>query len=199
MTQFPGTDIPTLDSSKDTVAVRKSILDLLNKINQTYDEILSVASSVTSLQNSLNSETFTEYLFNKQSTINTNDTTSFGSGSGGTPLLANTATTYYDIKPSSIGASDSFVLQFKDKNTGAWIDAILAGDLATAGQYGQYTAGLQDSSQSAGCGLTVSSISGQIRVFFNAVAYTISGLGSRLWSQVIASYYTAWRVKHTAT
>jgi len=37
--KFSGTDLPDLESSKDTTAVRKAILDLLDKINQVSDSL----------------------------------------------------------------------------------------------------------------------------------------------------------------
>ena len=46
--KFSGTDLPDLESSKDTTAVRKAILDLLDKINQigsTVDQLLTFPAS----------------------------------------------------------------------------------------------------------------------------------------------------------
>lgn len=48
MALFPSTDLPKLKDNEDDLSVRKAVLDLLDKINSSYD---SLTARITSLQN----------------------------------------------------------------------------------------------------------------------------------------------------
>jgi len=62
-----------------------------------------------------------EYGFNTQSTINTNDTTSFGYGPQGTVFLANTTATNYDIRwQTPIQATDTIFVQLSLDSGATW-------------------------------------------------------------------------------
>jgi len=105
--------------------VASSTISLAYSANLSFRFNCSVAISGWTSNINLISD-FTEYAFNTQATINTNDTTSFGYGPQGTPILANTASTSYTSytvkfsKPFS--SSDWPVLQFRHKATGIWMD-----------------------------------------------------------------------------
>jgi hypothetical protein len=62
---------------------------------------------------------FTEYVYNTQSAVNTNDTTSFGYGPEGTPILANTTITEYWVKfQRPVQPSDSITVEIYEN--GVW-------------------------------------------------------------------------------
>ncbi len=65
-----------------------------------------------------------EYLFNTQSSVDTSDSINFGSGEEGTPILANTVSTYYDVTSNNIITSrKNITIELRKKNTQIWIDA----------------------------------------------------------------------------
>jgi hypothetical protein len=142
-----------------------------------------------------------EYLYNSQASANTNDTTSFASGADGTAILSHTQATTLDVKPSYFNpTTDTIEFQFRDKTSGYWVSANLAGDNGVQATmyccYGGSSNNFNSASRE-GCGFGPSSVAGQIKVFWNAEAYTISAVGSRSWATVHSTYFDNWRIKIT--
>ncbi|HNX01909.1 MAG TPA: hypothetical protein PKK33_11120, partial [Candidatus Cloacimonadota bacterium] len=86
---------------------------------------------------------YSECAYNSQGTINTSDSSSFGYGGGGTPILANTTPTYYDVYFPNAQPSDDFKLEFRSKIDGAWhdyrsfgVESLYLGDFSASHVYG---------------------------------------------------------------
>ena len=168
-------------------------------------DVISFLASVPIAQWSTNinlASDFTEYAFNTQASIDTSDTTSFGYGSGGTAILANTAATYYDVQfKKPIQNTDDIKLQVKSIVDNNWIDSQLAevpSLFATLSRIGYYNSNVYAK------GMALAKIaSNKVRVFFfkncmGGSSYTDSASSSpKTWAQIIAASdgFTHWRVK----
>ena len=148
---------------------------------------------------------FQEFAFNTQAAINTNDTTSFGYGSGGTPILANTADlTYYDVSfTRPIQPTDLMKLELRSKVDGSWIDSSLAYVPSLFAMVSfQFMA--FDSSVATFKGVNISRVAeNKVRVqFFSECAgkaSVVSGgiVSNKSWAQIVAAAdgYDRWRVR----
>lgn len=171
----------------------------LGSANINYHFILNVPISGWTSSINLVTEA-QEFAFNTQATVNTNDTTSFGYGPDGTPILANTQQTIYDIEfKSNDNPLDLPVIEFRSIATGAWIPAHQAVTLVG----GLYYAGLSFSSANfssvpRGVGILPIISNKKYRVVFGNVVATISGTADKTWAQLIADAthgYDRWRVR----
>jgi parallel beta-helix repeat protein len=143
-------------------------------------------------------ETYSNYAYNTQATINTNDTTSFATGEEGTAILANTAITYYYCRfADAIKPSDKLIIEVRSKlNSNAWIEAKDATGAAFEGL------GIMVSVNAAGnvygFGLnvidtnTVKIITGKY-----AAIDAVGALASRTWANLIGytDGFDRWRVR----
>lgn len=137
-----------------------------------------------------------EYACNTQSTINTNDSSTFGYSISGTPILANTALTYYDIQfKNDIQPGDDIKLQFQSNLSKAWInynDILfpINGNLAYPCGIAFYGVGAY------GVGY-IQLTSKKMRVYFYSNVNTWSGIGTTSWATFIndATYgFSRWRI-----
>lgn len=154
---------------------------------------------------------FTEYAFNTQATINTNDTTSFGYGSGGAAILANTVAVYHDIQfTRPIQPTDKIEVEVRSKADGVWVPFVGAvveslGTILTPGLI-TVTSGGTEYAYIAGMGVSRLS-SAKLRVRFGAIAGVsradrgwsagASGTADTTWAQVAsaADGFDRWRVR----
>lgn len=143
---------------------------------------------------------FQEFAFNTQATINTNDTTSFGYGSGGTPILANTAATFYDVRFNKpILPTDMIIVELRSKQTGQWISLQNAGWPANAGSatFSLLASGFVPTGFAAtGIAIVDVGTSNSVRVIFNALSSYL-GTTNYSWANLTASPfgYDRWRVR----
>lgn len=149
---------------------------------------------------------FTEYAFNTQASPNTNDTTSFGYGSGGTPILANTSVTYHDVRfVRPIQPTDTILLEVRRKSDGVWVPVDRAG-LTSLYINALGPGGYVNTSgnwYSSGVLLSGSAVTNGLRILWMATAsfagsaWTGSSVTGRSWSAVIAAAdgYDRWRVR----
>lgn len=144
------------------------------------------------------------YLSNSETAINTNGVVGKTKlGIDGSPLLANTATTYFDMTlPRALLSNETPIIQLRSKINGAWVNAADAGVsslyLPHINQSFFYTGNIYQR------GITLLNItSGVIRVLFTAgpsssPADWNSGTEViRTWASIIAAAdgYDAWRVR----
>ena len=146
-----------------------------------------------------------EFAFNTQAAINTNDTSSFGHGEDGTPILANTVATYYDVEfDSEITSKSRFVLEVHSVLDNGWIppeQAFVPSLLASLGsQIVTATSGPHYRRK----GMQLSRVTtGLVRVYFFyncAASSTLTSTSAYVdvtWAQVIAAVdgFDRWRVR----
>ena len=149
---------------------------------------------------------FQEFAFNTESVVNTNDTDSFGYGEGGTPILANTAATYYDVKTLRPWQStDIPILEVRSKVDGTWhnVEQAFVPSLFCHLKGQTHT---DPGSASSGriAGASVAKVTSQIhRVFFFVSCVGTTDLAAsstpiaRAWSAIIAAAdgFDRWRVR----
>lgn len=160
--------------------------------------------SVNAIFNGVN-EPF--YLSNTESTINTNGVVAKTKiGIDGTPILANTTTTYYDCSlPRALLPNETAVVQVRSKIDGQWYDAVnclieslfasMAPTITTVGSNGEY---------SWFSGIFLAKINtGVIRVRFSTNVthitsfWTSTTAGITPWSSIISASdgFNAWRIR----
>jgi hypothetical protein len=140
-----------------------------------------------------------EYVYNTQATINTNDTTSFASGSGGTDILSNTARTYYDVQfETDIAETDDiFVAVHRKDTTSNWFKVRNAKYYDTGSYVGDADQGTAAGPTPYGVG--IHSIVGEtkkVRVYFEAQAWSRTNLNTS-WATYKGTY-DKWRVEKVA-
>jgi len=191
--------LPT-QTTNDVLAI-SSITAQLSMATQKYSYIAEVTIADWSANVNLASD-FQEFAFNTQATVNTNDTTSFGYGSGGAAILSNTATTYYDVAfKRSIQPTDNIIVEVRDKATGIWVPSEHAGIpslfVSTLNQFYRNTDGSIHAR-----GIWFSGVAtNKIRVYFGAPltggTNWSSGFADRTWASITAAAdgYDRWRVR----
>lgn len=149
---------------------------------------------------------FTEYAFNTQASPNTHDTTSYGHGPGGAPILANTSVTYHDVKfIRPIQPTDAITLEVRRVSDGTWVHldqtAISSLHITTIGPEGyvnnsgnRYNSGVLVSGSAAGNGVRVLWMASAA---FSGSSWSGAAVQGRSWASVIAAAdgYDRWRVR----
>lgn len=146
-----------------------------------------------------------EFAFNTQTAINTNDTTSFGYGPDGAPILANTAVTYYDVIFKHIfSPGDMPHLELRSKIDGSWVRAETAEVPSLGAAVWRDVAWINNFIYDLGVSCAKVSAN-KVRVYFMSrpgygatTPYTWGGNSNALtWAQVVsaADGFDRWRVR----
>lgn len=140
-----------------------------------------------------------EYVFNTQSVINTNDTTSFGYGSGGAAILANTALTTYNCKfINPIQNTDLIIVELRSKVTGRWIPLFCANYSMSGYWIGLSNTSMVYTAGHYGIGLNSTIDSYTVKITFGQYAATVNAVSNLTWATVIgdSTYgYDRWRIR----
>ncbi|MFA5376857.1 MAG: hypothetical protein WC455_13995 [Dehalococcoidia bacterium] len=143
-------------------------------------------------------DTITEYAYNTQATINTNDTSSFATGENGTAILSNTAITYYYVRFSEpIKPTDRIIVEVRSKiNPNVWIEAKDA--TGAAFESLGIVANTSGTGYVYGIGMNVIN-STTVKVFFGSYAAIDCSAGavSRRWATMLgySDGFDRWRVR----
>jgi len=148
-----------------------------------------------------------EYLFNTQSAIHTDDTTSFGYGKGGTAILANATSVavFYDVKPKNkIQITDKIELEVRSKIDGSWcnVDEVYVPSLFCQLKH-MWLRNTYPSQTGYWTGMSYAKVtSDRVRVFFFPFSSGADGSGSsntvwRAWADIVnaADGFDRWRIR----